>query len=109
MEKVYRIEPSSLQNVKDVIEADDIVEEGEKKINQFARQGYDLRDSQSLGFEEEGSYLYIKAGEDFFEENEGEINLEGVEELERDEKKKVIKKMKEEKDQAAKGMGAIFG
>ncbi len=108
MEKVYKIEPKALKDVKKALEADDVVEENETNLNQWKRQGYDLRDSESLGFEEEGSYLYVEAPEDFFKENEEEIDHEGVKEKEGEEKQKIIDAIEEEKEKAAQGMGTIF-
>ncbi len=108
MEKVYMVKPEALREVKKSLEADDELDGDEKKINQWKRRGYDLRDSESLGFQEEGSYLYVNAPEEFFEENEEEIKHEGVKELKADEKQKVIKAIEEEKENAAQGMGTIF-
>lgn len=108
MEKVYMIKPKALKEVKKALEADDELDGEEKKINEWKRRGYDLRDSESLGFQEEGSYLYVNAPEEFFEQNEEEIEHEGVKELEKNKKKEVIKAIKEEKESAAQGMGTIF-
>lgn len=108
MEKAYRIEPSTLKDVKNVLEAEDMVED-ETDINQWKRQGYNLRDAKSLGMDKEGTYLHVEGDEKFFKENEEEIDLEGVEEVEGEEKEKVINKIKEEQEKAAEGMGTIFG
>jgi len=108
MEKVYKIKPKALKKAKKALEAEDDLEGEKQHINQWKRQGFDLRDAESLGFQEEGSYLYVEGSEEFFEENEEEIDYEGVEELEGEEKEEVIQKIKEEKENAAQGMGTIF-
>lgn len=109
MEKVYKIEPDALKDVKKVLEAEDIIGEGETQINQWKRQGYNLRDAKSLGFDDEGSYLHVNANEEFFNKNKGDIDIDGVEELTADKKKQVIKAIKEEQEKAQQGMGTIFG
>ncbi len=108
MEKVYRIEPSTLKDVKNVLEAEDMIGE-DTDINQWKRQGYNLRDANSLGMDKEGTYLHVEGNKEFFEENEEEINLEGVKEIKGEEKEKVINKIKKEQQKAAEGMGTIFG
>jgi len=113
MIRIYKIEPKVLAEVKKVLEEQERMEEtgGEKKfiINEFAREGYSLRDGKSMGFKEEGAYLYIKSNEDFFKKNEPKIMKEGVKKLMGKEFERVRKEMEKEEDDAATGVGAIFG
>jgi hypothetical protein len=79
-------------------------------VNEWARNGYSLRDAGSMGLSEQCSYLYVKAEtEDFFKKNEKAIMVEGVKELKGEELEKVRKKVEEEQESAAAGVGAIFG
>ncbi len=85
--------------------------EFEKKIliaNEFARNGYNLKSGESLG-KPGASYLYIKADEDFFAKNEKILTDTGAEMITGDEAAEVEKKIDEEGESAAAGMGAIFG
>ena len=111
--RIYRIESSALAEVKGVLEEP----EGEKEVegetkwvkNEFARNGYSLRDARSMGFEEPCSYLYIKAEDEFFEQNEKAIMKEGVKRLEGEDYERVQAKIEGEQAGAAEGVGAVFG
>ncbi len=107
MDKVYKVKSKALKDVNKALDADDMVGD-EQEINEFKRQGYTLRDARSLGMDEDGTYLHIKADEDFFDRNEKKIMVEGVEEAEGTQKEKVLKAIKEEEENAVAGMGAIF-
>jgi len=78
-------------------------------INKFSRNGYILRGAQALGIEKDSSYLYIKADEDFFKENEGLILIEGVKKVEENEFEELKNKIESEEEAAAQGLGGIFG
>jgi hypothetical protein len=110
--RIYKIEPAALSNVKKILETPDKVEEtpeGTKiTVNEFPRAGYTLRDSQTLGFEENCSYLYIKAEMDFFQKNEKTLLIEGVKKTEKEEFEKVKQKIEEEQASAEAGVGAVF-
>ena len=112
MIKIYKIEPKVLPEIKKVLEEQERIEQvGEEKkiiINEFAREGYSLRDGKSMGFKEEGAYLYIKSNDDFFKKNEPRIMKEGVKKLEGQDFEKVKKEMEKEEDDAAVGVGAVF-
>ena len=113
MLRIYKIESKALRDVKKVLEDPERIEEvgGEKKIiiNEFARAGYTLRDGKSMGFKDEANYLYIKAEEEFFKMNEPKILIDGVKKLEGEEFEKIKQEMEKEADDAAIGVGAIFG
>jgi len=104
MIKIYKIPSDKIKEVKKVIENPDVA------ANKWARNGYILRDAKILGFEENASYLYVKAIDDFFKENEEQVtSIEGVEEIKGQEYEKVKEKIDEEQSGAATGIGAIFG
>jgi len=113
--KVYRIEPKAVAAVKKVVEEPEAMKEvapGKQEwfVNEWARNGYSLRDASSMGLSEQCSYLYVKAETDeFFKKNEKAILVDGVKELKGDELEKIRKKVEEEQDNAAAGVGAIFG
>jgi len=113
MIRIYKIESKALAAVKKVLEEQERMEEvnGERKfiINEFAREGYNMRDAKSMGFTEEANYLYIKSTEEFFKKNEPRILIEGVKKLEGPDYEKVKGEMEKEADNAAAGVGAVFG
>jgi len=113
MIRIYKIESKALAAVKKVLEQQEKVEtvNNEKKIifNEFARAGYTLRDGKTMGFTEEGNYLYIKTDDDFFKRNEKQILIDGVKLLEGEEFEKVKKEIDKESEGAETGMGAVFG
>jgi len=110
--RIYKIEPSALQNVKKILDAEEKMEqtpEGQKfRINEFARVGYTLRDAKSLGLNESCTYLYIKADDVFFTKNEKTILFNGVKKIEGEEFEKVKRKIEEESSGAEIGMGSVF-
>ncbi len=104
MIKIYKIPNEKLQEAKKVLENPDVT------TNNWARNGYTLRDAKIIGFDENCNYLYVKAIEEFFQQNEKQItSIEGVAILEGEEFEKVKNKIEEEQDSTASGIGAIFG
>lgn len=77
-------------------------------VNNFARNGYILRGAKALGVEKDCSYLYIKAEEDFFKENESLILIDGVKKVENG-FEELKNKIESEEEAAAQGLGGIFG
>ncbi|MBU3896793.1 MAG: hypothetical protein KJ697_02570 [Nanoarchaeota archaeon] len=74
----------------------------EKKVlapNEFARNGYTLR----------GNDLLIIAEKEFFDKNEPLLTKEGAVQVKGVEAEEVQKKIKDEEDSAACGVGLIFG
>lgn len=109
--RIYKIESSGFSEVKKVLERPEITTvEGKEefKKNEFARNGYTLRDGKSLGLDE-ANYLYIKAEDEFFKEHEKEIMLEGVKLLDGEESEKVKNLIDAEQNSAEAGVGAVFG
>ncbi len=103
MINIYKIKPDAIKEVKKVLENPDVA------ANKWARNGYTLRDSKSLGVEEDCYYLYVNADEEFFNQNEEQIMIEGVEKLQGEEYEKIKNLIEEEQSGAAAGIGAIFG
>jgi len=114
MIRIYKIEAKALAQVKKTLEEQERVEVtgDEKKIvrNEFIRAGYTLRDAKSMGFTENCSYLYLRNEEDdFFKRNEPKILIEGVKKLDGQEFEKVKHGVEKEAEDAAIGVGAVFG
>ncbi len=83
----------------------------EKKIlaaNEFARNGYTLRAGEAVG-KPGASYLLVKAEKPFFDKNEKLLTKEGAVIIKGKEAEEVEKKIKEEEESAASGIGMIFG
>ena len=109
MISVYRIPANRKGDVKKALEAPDMADGDQRVINEFARNGYEFRDASGLGFNEDCSYLYISADEAFFAKNEKAVMADGVEKLAGEEYGKIKKAFEDQLDNAAAGVGAIFG
>ncbi|UCG95843.1 MAG: hypothetical protein JSV92_02230 [archaeon] len=94
---VFFVEKENLNKVKDVT--------GEEPI---VRQSITFRDNKSLGLEKEGNYLMIDGSEEACRDAQEKLK-DLAEELENEEKEKVIDKMKKMEDSALEGFGGIFG
>jgi len=97
MQVVFFVEKENLSKVKDITKEDPI-----------GRQSITFRDNVSLGVEKEGNYLLIDGAEEACKEAQDKLK-ELAEELEGEEKEKVIQKMKEMEESAMEGFGGIFG
>jgi hypothetical protein len=71
-----------------------------------AKQSITIKDSKTLGFKEEGSFFYIKGSDEGVKKCKELIKEFAQETKEAD---KVKKKIHEEEESAAAGMGGIFG
>lgn len=96
MKVAFFIDKENVDKVKEITKEDPI-----------GRQSITLRGNKALGLEKEGSYLLIDGSEDACEAAQEKLEEIG-EELEGEEKKKVIEKMKELEDSAMEGFGGIF-
>ncbi|MFH0869366.1 MAG: hypothetical protein V1839_04015 [archaeon] len=107
--KIFEI--TNIANVKKILEADDKKDPNTGKwvVNEFKTQGYKMQDAASLGISKEASYLYIKAGDEFFKKHEKTILDAGAKELKGAELKEVQHKFESAEDSSIAGMGAIFG
>lgn len=127
MIKIYEIETKDLQQIKNILEAQDIIDkeldvEIEKeqgkgnlekakswKVNEFKKQGYILREAKSLNIDKKASYLYIKAPEDFFKRNEQFLIDAGAKEVKGNDYEKILVTIEEQEAGASEGIGFIFG
>ncbi len=77
----------------------------------FARQDCDLREGRSIGIEDEKSYLFIKATDEFLDLAEERFKKEfkSVKRASPDIEKKFIALKDDEESRANAGFGAIFG
>ncbi len=128
MIKIYEIPKEKLSELKKILEAEDkpaeelgIEIESKKgketvrekamrwQVNEFKKQGYLLRDAKALSIKSEGSFLYISASDDFFERNEKILLDIGVRVLKGKELEDVKVKIEGAEEEAASGIGSIFG
>lgn len=98
MESVYFYDEDASKNVAKVLE-DDF----------FKRIGYTVRDCRLLGSERKGYFLYIKANSENIDRAEEKLEGCGIEKLMGEEKKIVTAAFIAEEENAASGMGMIFG
>lgn len=78
------------------------------KDDKISRLSIRIRESRSLGLEKDGFILRLGGPDevlDYARENLREV----AQELEGEEREKVLQKMREEEDSAASGLGLIFG
>lgn len=94
--KVYKIKSEDSQKANQVTRED-----------AFARNGYILRDAQSLDIDGDEKYLYIEGPKDFFEEHEDKLS--DFEELEGSDKKEIQELFEKDEENVASGVGSIFG
>jgi hypothetical protein len=98
MESVYFYEDKVSKEMATVLE-DDF----------FKRIGYTVRECKLLGSERKGYFLYIKANSEEIDRAEEKFEGIGVEKLIGEEKKIVTGAFVAEEDNAASGMGMMFG
>jgi hypothetical protein len=79
-----------------------------KFTNEFALNGYTIRDGGSLGVKKDFTYLYIKAEENFFVKHEKEITAEGAKRISGKDFETVKGEIEKEQEAAAEGIGGIF-
>lgn len=114
MINIYRIESSALAEAKKILEMPEgmkEVEPGKQEYikNEFARNGYTLRDAKSMGIEKDCSYLYIDGLDEFFQKNEESLTkIDGVEKISGEEYEEVKNKIEGEESSAEEGVGAVF-
>lgn len=97
MQTVFFVEKENLNKVKDITSEEPIV-----------RQSITFRDNRSLGLEKEGDYLLIEGSEEACKDAQEKLK-DLTQELEDEEKEKVVEKIKEMEDSALEGFGGIFG
>lgn len=98
MESVYYYEDKVNKDVSKVLE-DDF----------FKRIGFTVRECTLLGSDRKGYFLYIKANSEDIDRAEKKFEGVGLEKLSGEEKKIVTAAFIAEEENAASGMGMIFG
>ena len=101
MENVYFYEEKVSKDVKKILESEE--------DDFFKRIGFTVRECNLLGSDRKGYFLYLKASSE--ELDRAEKKLEGLkfEKLKGEENNTITAAFKAEEDNAASGMGMIFG
>lgn len=71
---------------------------------QVKRQSFTVREAKSLGFEDEGYYVYLKGPKEFFEKVDV---LNEAKQIEEEKAKKIIKKLKKEEGKGIAGASLL--
>lgn len=101
MENVYSYDDKVSKDVKKILESED--------DDFFKRIGFTVRECKLLGSERKGYFLYLKANSEDLDRAEKKLDGMGLEKLSGEEKKIVTAAFVSEEDNAASGMGMIFG
>ncbi len=101
MENVYFYEDKVSKDVKKLLESEE--------DDFFKRIGFTVRECRLLGSERKGYFLYLKANSEELDRAEKKLDGLGLEKLTGEEKKLVIAAFIAEEENAASGMGMIFG
>lgn len=98
MRKVWFVDNENLEKARSKLMEDELV----------IRQTLTIRDAKTLDFPKEGSFIYLEGNKDAI--HRAETILQGiVKPLEEDETDEVISRIQTEEDNAAIGLGGIFG
>ncbi len=127
MIQIYEIPKAKIQEIKSILESQDQADkeldvEIEKeqgkgkfekakswKVNEFRKQGYILREAKAIGMSEDTPFLYIKGDEGFFKRNEKTLIDAGAKRIEGKKFEKVKDSIEKQEEEAASGVGFIFG
>ena len=101
MENVYFYEDKVSKDVKKMLESEE--------DDFFKRLGFTVRECKLLGSERKGYFLYLKANSEQLDRAEKKLEGMGLEKLIGEEKKLVTAAFIAEEDNAASGMGMMFG
>ncbi len=101
MENVYFYDDRISKEVKKILESEE--------DDFFKRIGFTVRECKLLGSERKGYFLYLKANSEDLDRAEKKLDGIGLEKLLGEEKKIVTAAFTAEEDNAASGMGMIFG
>ena len=101
MENVYFYEDKVSNDVKKILESEE--------DDFFKRLGFTVRECKLLGSERKGYFLYLKANSEQLDRAEKKLEGLGLEKLIGEEKKLVTAAFIAEEDNAASGMGMMFG
>ncbi len=101
MENVYFFEDKVAKDVKKILESEE--------DDFFKRMGFTVRECKLLGSERKGHFLYLKANSEELDRAEKKLDGLGLKKLTGEEKKVITKAFIDEEENAASGMGMIFG
>ncbi|GFO98056.1 hypothetical protein ig2599ANME_2271 [groundwater metagenome] len=101
MENVYFYEDKVSKDVKKILESEE--------DDFFKRIGFTVRECNLLGSDRKGYFLYLKANSEELDRAEKKLDGMGLEKLTGEEKKIVTAAFIAEEENAASGMGMIFG
>jgi hypothetical protein len=101
MENVYFYEDKVSKDVKKILE--------NEEDDFFKRIGFTVRECDLLGSDRKGYFLYLKANSEKLDRAEKKLEGLGIQKLTGEEKKIVTAAFIAEEDNAASGMGMIFG
>ena len=108
---IYEFSGEASVKVKTVLEAADKKDPATGKwiVNEFVTNGYKMTDARGLGLDGSSTYVYIKAGDEFFKKNEKALLDAGAKKLAGADLEKVKSKFEEQESAAEEGFGSIFG
>ncbi len=101
MENVYFYEDKVAKDVKKILESEE--------DDFFKRIGFTVRECKLLGSDRKGYFLYLKANSEELDRAEKKLDGLGLQKLMGEEKKVITKAFIDEEENAANGMGMIFG
>ncbi len=101
MENVYFYEDKIAKDVKKILESE--------QDDFFKRIGFTVRECSLLGSERKGFFLYLRANSEELDRAEKKLDGLGLKKLVGEEKKVITKAFIDEEENAASGMGMIFG
>ncbi len=101
MENVYYYEDKVSNEVKKILESEE--------DDFFKRIGFTVRECSLLGSDRKGYFLYLKANSEELDRAEKKLDGLGLQKLTGEEKKIVTAAFIAEEENAASGMGMIFG
>jgi hypothetical protein len=101
MENIYYYDDKVSKDVKKKLESEE--------DDFFKRIGFTVRECNLLGSERKGYFLYLKANSEELDRAEKKLEGLGLQKLTGEEKKIVTAAFIAEEENAASGMGMIFG
>ena len=101
MENVYFYEDKVSKDVKKILESEE--------DDFFKRMGFTVRECNLLGSDRKGYFLYLKANSEKLDRAEKKLEGLGIQKLTGEEQKLITRAFIAEEENAASGMGMIFG
>jgi hypothetical protein len=101
MENVYFYEDKVSKDVKKILESEE--------DDFFKRIGFTVRECDLLGSDRKGYFLYLKANSEKLDRAEEKLEGLGIQKLTGEEQKLITRAFIAEEENAASGMGMIFG